>query len=94
MAQILAYRNSIAYMTSEALIRMVNYAVETFSTYAENYLFAESGCENFGPRPQLEIIAAFDGAWSKDYTADFISYVFDHIFFFFLKFSVLRNAKY
>lgn len=60
-------------MTPEALMRMVNYAVETFSEYAENSLSAESECHDPGRRPQLEILLAFDGGWSRDYTADFIS---------------------
>ncbi|XP_046595744.1 uncharacterized protein LOC107225502 isoform X1 [Neodiprion lecontei] len=79
LAQILAYRNSIAYMTPEALLRMVNFAVNTFSTYADNYLFAESECHNPGSKPQLEILVAFDGAWSRDYTADFISVMLEDL---------------
>ncbi|XP_012252675.2 uncharacterized protein LOC105684120 isoform X1 [Athalia rosae] len=73
VSQILAHRNSDSYIFPETLIKLSDYAVDKFSSYADQYLFGQTNCGNPEPRPQLEIFVAFDGAWSRDYTADFLS---------------------
>ena len=60
-------------MTDEAIQRLVNYAINTFTYYANNHVFTELNCRRENPHPRVEIFVAFDGAWSKDYTIDFLS---------------------
>ncbi|XP_024937056.1 uncharacterized protein LOC107264079 isoform X2 [Cephus cinctus] len=73
MTRVLAYRNSIAYMTDEALERMAGYASNAFFNYADKYLFTELHCYNEKEKPHVEMLIAFDGAWSKEYTQDFLA---------------------
>ena len=74
MSQILAYRNSIAYMSEEVLETMVNHAVDKFTTYTNHHLFTELHCQKIEKiYPRVETIVAFDGAWSQEYTADFLA---------------------
>ncbi|KZC14462.1 hypothetical protein WN55_06922 [Dufourea novaeangliae] len=71
-AQILAYQKSVAYMSPEALQRMVDYATKKFYEYAEKHLFPELSCERVN-QPQVEALIVFDGAWSTEYTRDFLA---------------------
>lgn len=68
----LAYRKSIAYISPEALQQMVNIAIEKFYTYASNYLFPELPCHQVN-QPQIEALIVFDGAWTIEYTKDFLA---------------------
>lgn len=69
----LAYRRSIAYISSEVLERLVNSAIEKFYSYAENHLFPELPCHQQINQPQVEALIVFDGAWSVEYTTDFLA---------------------
>ena len=73
VAQLLAYRKSIAYMSPEVLQRMVDYATEKFYSYAENHLFPELPCYQPINQPRIEALIVFDGAWSVEYTIDFLA---------------------
>ncbi|XP_017793338.1 PREDICTED: uncharacterized protein LOC108575131 [Habropoda laboriosa] len=73
IAQMLGYRNSIAYISPEALQRMVDVAIEKFYAYAENHLFPELPCQQQTDRPRIEALIVLDGAWSIDYTIDFLA---------------------
>ncbi|XP_076243007.1 uncharacterized protein LOC143184564 [Calliopsis andreniformis] len=73
IAQLLAYRKSIAYISPEALQRMVDNTVEKFYSYAEKYLFPELPCYQHINQPQVEALIVFDGAWSIEYTIDFLA---------------------
>lgn len=72
IAQMLAYRKSIAYISPEALQQMVNIAIEKFYTYASNYLFPKLPCHQVN-QPQIEALIVFDGAWTIEYTKDFLA---------------------
>ncbi|OAD54861.1 hypothetical protein WN48_06061 [Eufriesea mexicana] len=72
IAQMLAYRKSIAYISPQALQRMVEFATEKFYTYAKDYLFPELPCYEIN-KPQVEALIVFDGAWSIGYTIDFLA---------------------
>lgn len=73
IAQMLAYRNSIAYISPEALQRMVDIAIEKFYAYAEYHLFPAVPCQQEADRPRVEALVVLDGAWSIDYTIDFLA---------------------
>ena len=60
-------------MTDEAIQRLVNYATTTFTYYTNNHVFTEMNCRREVFRPRVEVFVAFDGAWSKEYTIDFLS---------------------
>ncbi|KAI4487516.1 hypothetical protein M0804_005665 [Polistes exclamans] len=79
VSYLLAYRNSIAYISEEALKRLVNYAVDTFINYTEKHLLTESHCRNKNVQLPAEVIIAFDGAWTPDYTMDFISVLLEDL---------------
>ncbi|KOX72474.1 hypothetical protein WN51_01574 [Melipona quadrifasciata] len=72
IAQMLAYRKSIAYISPEALQQMVNITIEKFYTYASNYLFPKLPCHQVN-QPQIEALIVFDGAWTIEYTKDFLA---------------------
>ena len=72
IAQMLAYRKSIAYISPEALQQLVDIAVEKFYTYARNHLFPKLPCHQIN-QPQVEALIVFDGAWTIEYTIDFLS---------------------
>lgn len=72
IAQTLAYRKSIAYISPETLQQMVDFATEKFYTYAENHLFPELSCHQIN-QPQIEAIIIFDGGWTIQYTIDFLA---------------------
>lgn len=69
----LAFRKSIAYISPEALQRMTEHAIEKFYTYAEHHLFPEVPCHQPRNQPRVEVLIVFDGAWSIDYTTDFLA---------------------
>lgn len=73
IAQLLAYRKSIAYISPTALQRLVKYAVEKFSFYAQRHLLADLPCYKHSHKPRVEALIVFDGAWSKEYTTDFLA---------------------
>lgn len=72
IAQMLAYRKSIAYISPEALQRMVDTATDKFYTYAENNLFPKLPCREVN-QPRVEALIVLDGAWSIEYTIDFLA---------------------
>ncbi|XP_068988935.1 uncharacterized protein [Bombus flavifrons] len=72
IAQMLAYRKSIAYISPEALQQLVDIAIEKFYTYARNHLFPKLPCHQIN-QPQVEALIVFDGAWTIEYTIDFLS---------------------
>lgn len=73
IAQMLAYRKSVAYISPEALQRMVDLATDKFYAYAENHLFPESPCREQLNEPRVEALIVLDGAWSIEYTIDFLA---------------------
>ncbi|XP_076632618.1 uncharacterized protein LOC143347391 [Colletes latitarsis] len=79
IAQMLAYRKSIAYISPEALERMVQYATDKFYTYAENHLFPEVPCQQPINQPRIEALIAFDGAWSIEYTTNFLAVLMQNL---------------
>ncbi|KAK2580344.1 hypothetical protein KPH14_001241 [Odynerus spinipes] len=79
VSYLLAYRNSIAHISDEALKRLVNYAVDTFANYTEKHLLTESHCHYSNFRLQAEVIVVFDGAWTQEYTMDFISVLLEDL---------------
>ncbi|XP_047356971.1 uncharacterized protein LOC124951919 isoform X2 [Vespa velutina] len=79
VSYLLAYRNSIAYISDEALKRLINYAVDIFTNYTEKHLLTESHCYNKNIQLQAEVIIVFDGAWTPDYTKDFISVLLEDL---------------
>ncbi|XP_023246318.1 uncharacterized protein LOC106647810 [Copidosoma floridanum] len=73
-SQVLAYLNSIAAMSDAALQGIVVNAVEHFVRYTEQSLFLEEQCRGPVKRaPRLELVLAFDGSWTRDYTSDFLA---------------------
>lgn len=68
----LAYRKSIAYISPKALQQLVDIAIEKFYTYARNHLFPKLPCHQIN-QPQVEALIVFDGAWTIEYTIDFLS---------------------
>lgn len=68
----LAYRKSIAYISPQALQRMVEFTTEKFYTYAKDHLFPELPCREIN-QPQVEALIVFDGAWSIKYAIDFLA---------------------
>ncbi|XP_035730991.1 uncharacterized protein LOC118445508 isoform X1 [Vespa mandarinia] len=79
VSYLLAYRNSVAYISDEALKRLINYAVDIFTNYTEKHLLTESHCYNKNIQLQAEVIIVFDGAWTPDYTKDFISVLLEDL---------------
>ncbi|XP_053999158.1 uncharacterized protein LOC128887365 [Hylaeus anthracinus] len=73
IAQMLAYRKSIAYISPEALQRMTEYATEKFYAYAENHLFPEIPCREPINQNRVEALIVFDGAWAIEYTTNFLA---------------------
>lgn len=78
-AQVLGYLKSVAVMTNQALRRLVNRAVEHFGRYTDQHLFSAvicrsdiSGTASTQP-PRLELLVAFDGSWTKEYTTKFFA---------------------
>ncbi|XP_026668550.1 uncharacterized protein LOC108624121 [Ceratina calcarata] len=71
-AQMLAHRKSIAYITPEALERMVNVATKKFYTYTENHLSSESSCHPTY-EPQVEALVVLDGGWSEEFAKNFLA---------------------
>ncbi|XP_058801781.1 uncharacterized protein LOC131670302 [Phymastichus coffea] len=77
-SQVLAYLNSKAAMTTQALQRIVARAVNSFSKYTDDYLFTEVQCRGRRRRQnKVELVVAFDGAWTRSYTADFLAALLD-----------------
>ncbi|XP_076168966.1 uncharacterized protein LOC143147535 [Ptiloglossa arizonensis] len=79
IAQMLAFRKSIAYISPEALQRMTEHAIEKFYTYAEHHLFPEVPCHQPRNQPRVEVLIVFDGAWSIDYTTDFLAVLIEDL---------------
>ncbi|XP_031784515.1 uncharacterized protein LOC100680378 isoform X1 [Nasonia vitripennis] len=74
VAQVLAYLNSIAAMSDAALQRLVVRSVENFAHYTEDYLFTAVQCRNRRRRQsRVEVMVAFDGSWTTEYTRDFLA---------------------
>ncbi|XP_076648482.1 uncharacterized protein LOC143356564 isoform X2 [Halictus rubicundus] len=71
-AEMLIYRRSVAHVSPDALHRLVGYAIEKFYSYTENHLFPEVACQEVDS-PRLEALIVFDGAWSIEYTRDFLA---------------------
>lgn len=73
-SQILAYRDSVAYMEESVLKNMAKLAVNAFNSYTIHNLLSNVHCpqkeKNY---PKVEVIVAFDGSWTENYTADFLS---------------------
>lgn len=61
-------------MTDDVLMTMTNYAVNKFTNYINNNLFTELRCldNKNNNHPHVEIFVVFDGAWSLEYTANFL----------------------
>ncbi|XP_011349315.1 uncharacterized protein LOC105286222 isoform X2 [Ooceraea biroi] len=78
-SQLLAYYNSITFKSPEALRELVDYAVTKFSDYANNHLLTELLCRDKKPYPQVEALIAFDGAWTREHTMDFIAALIDDL---------------
>ncbi|KAK0096904.1 hypothetical protein PV326_003925 [Microctonus aethiopoides] len=80
-SQILAYRRSIAHMTDDVLMTMTNYAVNKFTNYINNNLFTELRCldNKNNNHPHVEVFVVFDGAWSLEYTANFLSVLLEDL---------------
>ena len=73
MSQILEYYNDIDPTPEIFLKTIVNYAVDKFTAFTNNSLFTEFHCLKTDKiYPRVEAIVAFDGAWSQEYTADFL----------------------
>ncbi|KAG7207191.1 hypothetical protein KM043_008876 [Ampulex compressa] len=72
-AQVLASRNTVAYISPDTLEKMVGYAVDIFFDYISTRLLSSSSCQDHAIRPRVEVILAFDGSWSTEYTINFIS---------------------
>nr|XP_012151290.1 PREDICTED: uncharacterized protein LOC100883936 isoform X2 [Megachile rotundata] len=72
IAQMLAYRNSIAYISPETLKKLVECATEKFYTYAESHLFPELPCQKIN-RSRVETLVVFDGSWPMEYTTDLLA---------------------
>ncbi|KAI4497474.1 hypothetical protein M0802_007485 [Mischocyttarus mexicanus] len=66
-------------ISEEALKRLVNNAVDTFISYTEKHLLTETNCRNKNVQLPAEVIIAFDGAWTPDYTKDFISVLLEDL---------------
>ncbi|XP_044580110.1 uncharacterized protein LOC123262112 [Cotesia glomerata] len=79
VSQILAYKKSISYMTDESLKTMVNHAVSKFTTYVNDHLFTELRCHKEKKYPRVQVLVAFDGSWSKEYTQDFLSVLIEDL---------------
>lgn len=60
-------------MTDESLKTMVNYAVSKFTNYVNDHLFTELRCHKEKKYPRVQVLVAFDGSWSREYTQDFLS---------------------
>ncbi|XP_076375423.1 uncharacterized protein LOC117225430 [Megalopta genalis] len=73
-AKMLGYHRSIAYVSPDVLQLLATYAVKTFYSYAENRLFPKLSCQQVDP-PRVEALIVFDGAWSIEYTKDFLGFV-------------------
>ncbi|XP_031849277.1 uncharacterized protein LOC116434747 isoform X2 [Nomia melanderi] len=71
-AEMLAYRNSVAYISPEALQKMVNFAIKAFYNYTEKHMFPELPCQQVD-QPRVETLIAFDGTWSTENTRDFLA---------------------
>ncbi|XP_078046277.1 uncharacterized protein LOC144474825 [Augochlora pura] len=71
IAKMLAYRTSIAYITPDALQLLCTYAIKTFYNYMDNHMFPQMSCQQVDP-PRVEALIVFDGAWSIEYTKDFL----------------------
>ncbi|XP_015126293.1 uncharacterized protein LOC107047901 isoform X2 [Diachasma alloeum] len=78
-SQILAYRRSAVHMTDEVLKKMVHYSVTKFSDYVNNHLFPEIHCITEKHYPKVEVLVTSDGAWSHEYTADFLAILLEDL---------------
>ncbi|XP_012215810.1 uncharacterized protein [Linepithema humile] len=78
-SHLLAYHNGIMFRSSQVLKRLVDYAVTKFSVYANDHLLTELLCRNRKHYPQIETLIVFDGAWTKEYTMDFIAALIDDL---------------
>ncbi|XP_043288146.1 uncharacterized protein [Venturia canescens] len=79
-AQILAYRNSVAYMEEGVLKSMAKLAVNAFNSYTMHNLFTEVHCpQNEKIYPTVEVVVTFDGSWTENYTADFLSVMIEDL---------------
>ncbi|XP_034943326.1 uncharacterized protein [Chelonus insularis] len=78
-SQLLAYKRSVAHMTNEALKEITTYAVKKFTNYVNNHLFPEINCPKDKIYPRAEIFVIFDGAWSREYTADFFAVLLEDL---------------
>lgn len=52
---------------------LVNQAVEKFTDYVTNHLFTELLCLKENSYPRVEALVAFDGAWTREFTADVLA---------------------
>ena len=74
MSQILDYRDGVGSTPEEFFKSMVNYAVDKFTEFTNNSLFSKLHCEEIEEiYPRVEAIVTFDGAWSQEYTANFLA---------------------
>ncbi|CAL7941711.1 unnamed protein product [Xylocopa violacea] len=71
IAQMLAYRKSIAYISPEMMQQMVNIVTDKFYAFAKRHLFPELLCNKVN-EPQVEALVVFDNAWSIEYTTHFL----------------------
>ncbi|XP_076757832.1 uncharacterized protein LOC143427508 [Xylocopa sonorina] len=69
IAQLLAYRKSIAYISPETMQQMVNIATDKFYTFANSRLSPALPCYEVN-EPQVEALVVFDG--SIGYTTHFL----------------------
>ncbi|XP_020295729.1 uncharacterized protein LOC109860805 isoform X2 [Pseudomyrmex gracilis] len=67
------------FRTSEALKRVVDHAVTKFTDYTNNYLLTELLCRGKRHYPRVEAFVVFDGAWTTEYTMDFIAALIDDL---------------
>lgn len=78
-AQVLGHLKSVASMTDQGLQRLVGQAVQHFGRYTDQRLFPAVLCRadlEESPSPaarRLEVAFAFDGSWTRGYTADFFA---------------------
>ena len=61
-------------MMNDVLELLVNRMVDYFTAYTSNHLFTELQCREIEEiYPRVEAIVTFDGAWSQEYTANFLA---------------------
>lgn len=72
IAQMLAYRKSIAYISPKTLEKLVERATEIFYNYAETHLFPELPCQQIN-HSRVEALVVFDGSWPVEYTTDLLA---------------------